>query len=243
MVPVLSSTMVSSLCAVSRASAERIRMPAPAPLPVPTMIDSGVARPSAHGQAMISTDTADTSAKVSAGAGPTTNHTANVAMAIAMTTGTKYAEIASASRWIGALEACACCTMRMIWANIVSAPTLAARTRNEPVVLMVAPMTVSPVRLVTGIDSPVTMDSSTADCPARTWRRPGSSRPGRIRISSPTTTSSIGISVSAPSRTTRAVRACRPSRARIASPVPALARASSSRPSMIRVRITPTASK
>ena len=59
MVPVLSSTIVSSLCAVSRASAERIRMPAWAPLPVPTMIDSGVARPSAHGQAMISTATAD----------------------------------------------------------------------------------------------------------------------------------------------------------------------------------------
>ena len=56
MVPVLSSTMVSSLCAVSSASAERIRMPAWAPFPVPTMIDSGVARPSAQGQAMISTD-------------------------------------------------------------------------------------------------------------------------------------------------------------------------------------------
>ena len=33
--------------------------PAWAPLPVPTMMDSGVARPSAHGQAMISTETAD----------------------------------------------------------------------------------------------------------------------------------------------------------------------------------------
>ena len=57
-VPVLSRTIVSSLCAVSSASAERIRTPFSAPLPVPTMIDSGVASPSAHGQAMISTDTA-----------------------------------------------------------------------------------------------------------------------------------------------------------------------------------------
>jgi hypothetical protein len=64
MVPVLSSTTVSSLCAVSSASAERIRIPARAPLPVPTWIDSGVARPSAHGQAMISTAIADTSARV-----------------------------------------------------------------------------------------------------------------------------------------------------------------------------------
>ncbi|ACC40990.1 hypothetical protein MMAR_2542 [Mycobacterium marinum M] len=51
-----------------------------------------------------------------------------------------------------------------------------------------------------------------------------------------------GSDAGAPSRNTRAVRACKPSRARMASPVPALARASSSRPNMIRVRITPTAS-
>ena len=74
-VPVLSRTTVSSLCAVSSASAERIRMPAVAPLPVPTVIDSGVARPSAHGQAMISTDTAATRAKTTAGGGPTRSPT------------------------------------------------------------------------------------------------------------------------------------------------------------------------
>ena len=55
----------------------------------------------------------------------------------------------------------------MIWASIVSAPTLAARTRNDPVVLMVAPITVSPSRLVTGIGSPVIIDSSTGE-PDRT---------------------------------------------------------------------------
>jgi hypothetical protein len=53
MVPVLSSTTVSSCCAVSSASAERMRIPCRAPLPVPTMIDRGVARPSAHGQVVI----------------------------------------------------------------------------------------------------------------------------------------------------------------------------------------------
>ena len=44
--------------------------PASAPRPVPTMIDIGVARPSAHGQAMISTATALTSACASRGSGP-----------------------------------------------------------------------------------------------------------------------------------------------------------------------------
>ena len=46
----------------SSASAFLISTPAVAPRPVPTMIDIGVARPSAHGQAMISTATALTSA-------------------------------------------------------------------------------------------------------------------------------------------------------------------------------------
>ena len=64
-------------------------MPWVAPLPVPTMIDSGVASPSAQGQAMMSTATADTSALVSAGAGPATYQTAKVQTAMSMTAGTK----------------------------------------------------------------------------------------------------------------------------------------------------------
>ena len=149
MVPVLSSTIVSSLCAVSRASAERIRMPAWAPLPVPTMIDSGVARPSAHGQAMISTATAETSASVNAGGGPGDEPDREGGDRDGDDRRARSTpEIASASRWIGALDAWACCTRRMIWASMVSAPTLAARTRSDPVLLMVAPMTVSPARLV-----------------------------------------------------------------------------------------------
>ena len=53
------------------------------------MIESGVASPSAHGQAMIRTATAETSANVRVGAGPHTNHVANVPIAMNMTTGTK----------------------------------------------------------------------------------------------------------------------------------------------------------
>ena len=149
----------------------------------------------------------------------------------------------SASRWIGARDACACRTIVMIWASRVSAPTLSARTRSDPVVLTVAPITASPARLATGIGSPVTIDSSTADDPDTTTASTGIFSPGRITSSSPATTCSTGISVSVPSRTIRAVRACRPSSSRMAWPVPALARVSISRPSMIRVRITPVVSK
>ncbi len=61
-VPVLSTTSVSTFSMRSSASAFRISTPACAPRPTPTMIDIGVARPSAHGQAMMSTATAATSA-------------------------------------------------------------------------------------------------------------------------------------------------------------------------------------
>ena len=54
-VPVLSTTSVSTFSMRSSASAFLISTPACAPRPTPTMIDIGVARPSAQGQAMIST--------------------------------------------------------------------------------------------------------------------------------------------------------------------------------------------
>ena len=59
-VPVLSMTSVSIFSIRSSASAFLISTPACAPRPTPTMIDIGVARPSAQGQAMISTLTAAT---------------------------------------------------------------------------------------------------------------------------------------------------------------------------------------
>ena len=69
-VPVLSTTSVSTLRSTSIASAFLNRTPTVAPLPVATMIDIGVARPSAHGQAMIRTATALTSACARRGSGP-----------------------------------------------------------------------------------------------------------------------------------------------------------------------------
>src|SRR5450756_1714483 len=57
-VPVLSSTTVSTRRVLSSTSGPLITMPSCAPRPVPTRIAVGVARPIAHGQAMISTATA-----------------------------------------------------------------------------------------------------------------------------------------------------------------------------------------
>ena len=72
------------------------------------MIEVGVARPMAQGQAMISTATALTSAKVSAGSGPKTSQTRKVRAAAAITAGTNHAVTRSTSAWIGSFEPCAC---------------------------------------------------------------------------------------------------------------------------------------
>ena len=106
---------------------------------MPTMIAVGVARPSAQGQATISTVTALISANVSAGAGPNAHHSASVSSATPITTGTKTAATRSTSAWIGAFEPCACSTSAMILDSADSAPRAVARTRSAPVVFCVAP--------------------------------------------------------------------------------------------------------
>ena len=68
-VPVLSSTIVSTRRVDSSTSGPLISRPSWAPRPVPTTSAVGVARPSAQGQAMISTATAAVKAVVAAGAG------------------------------------------------------------------------------------------------------------------------------------------------------------------------------
>ena len=51
---------------------------------------------------------------------------------------------------------------------------------------IVPPITLAPTSLVTGIDSPVTIDSSTALRPSRTAPSTGTFSPGRTRRRSPT---------------------------------------------------------
>ena len=124
-------------------------MPSCAPRPVPTMSAVGVARPSAHGQAMISTATE--AVKASLAFPVTASQPTAVASAITSITGTNTPEIRSTSRWIGAFPACASATSRAICASVVSAPTFVARTTSRPYVLIVAPTTSAPRSTSTGI--------------------------------------------------------------------------------------------
>lgn len=130
----------------------------------------------------------------------------------------------------------------MICASAVSEPTRVARMVNAPVVFTVAPMTGSPGPLPVGTLSPVTMDSSMVEVPSTISPSTGTFSPGRTRSCSPTATSSTPTSTSCPPRSTRAVAGVSATSARIASPVPARARASTSRPSRITVRMKPTTS-
>ena len=86
----------------------------------------------------------------------------------------------SASRCPGALEFWASCTSSTIWARAVSEPTLVARTRSVPVVLIEAPITAEPAVLATGRLSPVTIDSSTSEIPSSTMPSTGTLPPGRM---------------------------------------------------------------
>ena len=97
--------------------------------PVPTISAVGVARPSAHGHAMMSTATAAVNAAPADE--PESNHPASVAAEIPITIGTKTAETRSASRWTGAFPDWACSTRRAICASAVSAPTFVARTTAD----------------------------------------------------------------------------------------------------------------
>ena len=108
-VPVLSKTTVSTRRARSSTCGPRMTVPSWAPRPVPTMRADGVASPSAHGQAMISTAMAADSDIVTPL--PTRRCPARVSTAITSTMGTKMPETLSARRCTSALPVWASSTM------------------------------------------------------------------------------------------------------------------------------------
>ena len=147
-------------------------------------------------------------------------------------------------RCIGAFERCAIATIWTICASTVAEPTCSERITNAPLVLSVAPMSLSPARLVTGSGSPVSIDSSRALLPSTTTPSTGTFSPGRTRSASPTCTWASGTSSSVPSALMRrAVFGARPSSDLIAAEV--LERAFSSRiwPNSVSEMMTTAASK
>ncbi len=82
---------------------------------------------------------------------------------------------------MGARDRCAVATIWTIWASSVSRPTFSAAMTSPPERFSVPPMARSPGSLVTGMLSPVTMLSSTAERPSVTRPSTGTFSPGRTR--------------------------------------------------------------
>src|SRR5699024_2017605 len=101
-VPVLSTATTAESRNACKASPLRNKMPRSAPRPVPTIIDVGVAKPIAQGQATINTATAFTRAKVNVVL-KAKYVNKNVAIEVTITAGTTYSVTVSTKAWIGSL--------------------------------------------------------------------------------------------------------------------------------------------
>ena len=138
----------------------------------------GVANPSAQGHAMMTTATAWTTAAARDGSAPSHNHRPKVKAAHPSTTGTNQPATRSAKAWIGARVRWAAAAMSTIRASTVSAPTRSAVITKLPRVFRLPPITGVPGDFSTGCDSPVSMDSSTAELPVSTVPSTGIRSPG-----------------------------------------------------------------
>ena len=113
------------------------------------------------------------------------NHTAKVISAITMITGTKTAEILSASLAIGALVAPASLVILTIFISVDSSPTPSALTLTKPSFIIVAEITSSPTSFLTATLSPVIADSSNTALPKIIVPSTLAASPLEIRITSP----------------------------------------------------------
>ena len=222
-----------------RTSIPLMTIPICAARPLPTINAVGVAKPSAHGHAMMRTLTAAVKALVES---PSKNiHAANVARLIPKTVGTKMLETLSATRCTGAFVACASRTSLAMRANVVSEPTRVARTNNRPFWLTVADVTGSPGSTSTGTLSPVIMLMSMLLVPSATTPSAAIFSPGRTTKMSSMRTTDAGMETSCPSRNTVAYFAPIANKDRRASPAEFFARISRKRPNkMNAVTVAPT---
>mmetsp|Transcript_13577 Transcript_13577/g.47311 ORF Transcript_13577/g.47311 Transcript_13577/m.47311 type:complete len:381 (-) Transcript_13577:1416-2558(-) len=230
-VPVLSNTMAVVRCTASSTAPPLMRMPARAPRPVPTMTAVGVARPSAHGQAMTRVATlrriANSHLSVPDGnhSGSMVSvlaaisHAINVTSEMLTTAGVNTAETLSTKTCTGAFVVCASETSATICCNALSLPTRVARTRRRPCPLTVPPSTSLPMTFLEGKDSPVIILSSTADSPRSTTPSTATTAPATTFTRSPACTRFASTSRSSPSAMRMAVLGRRSMRARSAEDV------------------------
>ena len=189
--------------AASRAARWRIRRPFLAASVVEIAVTSGIASPSACGQATTSTVT--TRSKINSADSPSAHHVIHVARAASIAMIVRRKAALSASICVLDLLVCASSTSFMMPASAVSSPTFVALIVSAPVVLIVPPITSLATVFFTAFDSPVSIASFISDEPLTTTPSTGTFAPGRTRRISPTLRSlTATVLVSPPSTTSSA---------------------------------------
>ena len=182
-VPVLSSTTALTRAASSIAAASLNQMPCFTARPMPTIIAAGVAKPSAHGQAITNTATAFISAGIQS---PFSSQVRiKVSTAMATTVGTNTAAAWSATRAIGALLPCASESAAIMSPSRVWLPSCSARYTMLPSVINAPANTLLCSVLASGWDSPVRWLSSAQPLPRTTTPSAAMRSPWLARIKSP----------------------------------------------------------
>ncbi len=219
-------------------------MPASAALPTPTIIAVGVARPSAHGQAITNTVIKANKACAKALWPPTNIHTAKLSRARPTTTGTKMPATLSTIFCTGALLPWASSTTLIIWASTVLEPTLSALSLKLPFWFRVPAKTLSPFCFSAGIGSPLIVLSSTNELPSTIVPSTAIFSPGFTNIISATLKSSTATFFSSkPNSSTVTSLGCKPTSFFKAADVFALALSSNNLPNNIKVMINDALSK
>src|SRR5215218_3007077 len=154
-VPVLSNRTASTVRIRSSASRSVTRIPLRALSAVEMAITSGIARPSACGQAITSTVTVRSTALPGS---PRSNQAAKVTTPTPTANQNSSAAARSASAWARERDACARSTSRRMPASAVASPTAPTRTRIAESAINDPATTRSPTDLATGLDSPVIGD-------------------------------------------------------------------------------------
>ena len=198
-VPVLSKRIVSTVRICSSARRSLISTPPRAARSVAMDTTSGIARPSAWGQAITNTVTVRTTASPGS---PMSAQTIAVITAAPSANQKSSAAALSAIRWARELEFWASLTRRRMPASAVSSPVAVTSTRSPESVATVPATTWSPTPRRTGFDSPVIIASSTWAAPSTMRPSAGTEAPGRTRTTSPTR-SSPGAMVTTASPSTR----------------------------------------
>ena len=199
-VPVLSKAIVSMPAASPSAPASRTRMPDFEAAPMPVTSASGVARPSAQGQEITSTEMPATTAISLL---PIHHQTRAVSAAMAITAGTKMRATRSASCCSGARDNCAVSTMRAMRERVESSPTALASTVSIVDPLSAPAITFDPGLLVSRWLSPVTRLSSISPMPSVTVPSATARWPGLTAKLSPGLRLADGCSDQTPLRRTR----------------------------------------